>query len=148
TAPGSRRGPQLAPPRDHPDPSACLGAANRYVTAEAPAHGRPGERTRDSPEGGRDTQANVGQVLTPVAIGPPPSPLLPVARPQPKRPLQWPDLAEGRLHLDRLWRNSGVTTFIPCRLRRHSSRDKKVPPLLSSPCGVHRRSPPACRSPS
>ncbi|MEY9803372.1 uncharacterized protein (DUF736 family) [Bradyrhizobium elkanii] len=33
------------------------------------------------------------------------------------------DLAEGRLRsLDRLWRNSGVTTFFPCRLRRHSSR--------------------------
>ena len=68
--------------------------------------------------------------------------------PAPKRPLQWLDLAEGRLRLDRLWRNSGVTTFFPCRLRRHSSRDKKAAPLLSGPCGVRRRSPPACRSPS
>src|SRR3546814_2439202 len=62
--------------------------------------------------------------------------------------LQWADLAEGRLRLDRLCRNSGVETFFPCRLRRHSSRAKKASPLLSGPCGVRRQSPPACRSPS
>ena len=33
-----------------------------------------------------------------------------------------------------LRRNSVVTTFFPCRCgHRHSSRDKKVPPVLSSP---------------
>lgn len=45
------------------------------------------------------------------------------------------DLADVRLRLDRLKRNSGVATFFPCRLRRHSSRSKKDPPWLSGPYG-------------
>jgi len=51
-----------------------------------------------------------------------------------KRPLQWPDLAEDRLRLDRfsatapsqLSSPAGAGTVIP-------RGDKKVPPLLSSP---------------
>ena len=43
-----------------------------------------------------------------------------------KRPLQWADLAEGRLRLDRLCGNGACATFFPCRLRRHSSRNNKA----------------------
>src|ERR1700716_1583842 len=68
----------------------------------------------------------------------------------------WLDLAEGRLHLDRLNRNGGGETFFPwaCHPARksargprfaHSSRSKKVSPPPSSaalrPQRVRRRSP-------
>ena len=75
----------------------------------------------------------------------------------------WPDLAEGRLRLDRLNRNGVGETFFPwaCHPARksargprfaHSSRGKKVSPTPSSaalrPKRVRRQSPSAFRSPS
>src|SRR5216684_4470227 len=75
----------------------------------------------------------------------------------------WPDLAEGRLRLDRLNRNGCGETFFPwaCHPARksargprfaHSSRGKKVSPPPSSaalrPKRVRRQSPSAFRSPS
>ena len=60
-----------------------------------------------------------------------------------KRPLQWPDLAEGRLKPRSPMTQQPRQTFFPCRLRRHSSRDKKA--FLSGPapsgCAVDRLRP-------
>lgn len=52
----------------------------------------------------------------------------------------WPKAGQG---LDRLWRNSGVTTFFPWA-DAHSSRDQESRSLAVQPLrGVRRRSPPA-----
>ncbi len=66
----------------------------------------------------------------------------PSARARSRRPLQWPDLAEGRLRLERLCHNgwsrlSSPADAPPARCagtpdRRHSSRSNKVAPAPSS----------------
>lgn len=64
-----------------------------------------------------------------------------------KRPLQWTDLAEGRLCLDRLWRNGafqlsspGCCASIPRAARKFCGCH---PPLTLRSQAMRRRSPPA-----
>jgi len=61
-----------------------------------------------------------------------------IARARSKRPLSWADLAEDRLRLNRLCRNSVPPTFFPCRpgpsfLARQESSSFAVRPLRGAP---------------
>ena len=118
----------------------AVGGPTRDGGCFSPTAG-PDNGDRQSPP--EDEGAPVGRRSWRAGSTGPPSSVLPSSF----RPLQTAssmvDLAEGRLRLDRLWRNSARQTFFPCRLRRHSSRDKKVPPLHQAPssCAVDRLRP-------
>ena len=78
--------------------------------------------------------------------------VLSVPRPPPTRPLQWLDLTEGRLRLDRLCRNGAVRLSSPDG-SAVIPRETRKPPAAILRCAaarkrVRRRSPPALRSPS